>query len=619
MAHVRLVRGGLYLALSCLAATAVHASDPWSVVREVLGSTRDIIVFDGLDRGPTRSTAGEAPLVGDWLVRHSLSDPSSMNPYTASDAAVSEIHAYIFEALLNQSPEPPFRSRGHLAVDYPTISEDKLSYRFELRDNVTFADGTPLTSADVLFSLKVILHPEVLAASLRNYYSSLADARVDGDHAITISCKEPYFRNDLMLGGFKIIPRHFYDPDDLLADIALADFVDGTWAEGAHAEGARSFAERFNRDFSRRVLGSGPYQLVNPDEDMVTQQKVVLTRDDDYWGRGLDGIPQAGYVERIVFKIINNTDAAFIELTNGDLDYHDLSSLEFKEKSWDPAFQKSFMKAIRYRGGFTYIGWNNAHPLFADRRVRRAMTMLTDRQGMIENLLFGLGEPVIGPIHKFRPEYNQSLEPYPYDPDRAIDLLYEAGWDDHDEDGILDKQIDGKLVPFSFEILVNSGNQLRKDIALVVQAELADIGVDCQVRELDWSIFLQRADTQEFDAIVLGWTGNVRFPPDAYQIWHSSQAEGQGSNFITFRNDEADEILESYRREFDPTRRVALYQRLQEILHEEQPYTFLWKQRLATSYARRFQGVNWYPGADRGSIGEITMEWWVRTPERVYR
>lgn len=619
MADIRMNKRLISLALVLLATAALAASDPWSAVREILGSTREIIVFDGVEQGQTRSEATEAPLVGDWLVRHSLSDPSSMNPYTASDASVSEIHAYIFESLLNQSPEPPFASRGHLAAAYPSISEDKLSYRFELRSNAAFADGVPVTSADVLFSLKVILHPEVLAASLRNYYSSLADAVVDGDHAITISCKEPYFRNDLMLGGFKVIPRHFYDPEDLLADIDVADFIDGSWAEGSQAEKARLFAERFNRDFSRQVLGSGPYQLVDPDADMVTQQKVVLTRDDDYWGREVDEIPQAGYVERIVFKIINNTDAAFIELTNGDLDYYDLQSLEFKEKSWDPAFQKRFMKAIRYRGGYTYIGWNNAHPLFADRRVRQAMTLLTDRQGMIENLLFGLGEPVIGPIHKFRPEYNRNLEPYPYDPDAAIDLLYEAGWDDADEDGILDKMIDGELVPFQFEILVNSGNQLRKDIALVVQAELADIGIDCQVRELDWSIFLQRADTQEFDAIVLGWTGNVRFPPDAYQIWHSSQAEGQGSNFITFTSAEADEILEAYRREFDPQKRVALYQRLQEILHEEQPYTFLWKQRLATSYSRRFRGVNWYPGADRGSIGEITMEWWVRPPERQYR
>jgi peptide/nickel transport system substrate-binding protein len=598
--------------------SVVYADDPWSIVRDILSSTRDIIVFDGVDQADNRSAETQTPLVGDWLVRHSLSDPTSMNPYTASDAAVSEIHAYVFEALLNQSPEPPFQSRGHIALDYPTISEDKLRYAFRLRDGVVFSDGVPLTSADVIFSLKVILHPEVLAASLRNYYGSVVAAERDGEYGVVISCKEPYFRNDLMLGGFKVIPRHFYDPDDLLGGIEVSDLVDGSWMEGPQAEGVHQFAERFNQDFSRRVLGSGPYQLLDPEADMVTQQKVVLTRDEDYWGRDIDSFPQSGYVEKIVFKIINNTDAAFIELTNGDVDYLDLSSLEFKQKSWDPDFQRSFMKAIRYRGGYTFIGWNNARPLFADKRVRQALTLLTDRQGMIENLLFGLGEPVVGPIHKFRPEYNQSLELFPYDPDRALDLLYDAGWDDADEDGTLDKLIDGELVPFRFEIMINSGNQLRKDIALVVQSELADIGIDCQVRELDWSIFLQRADTQDFDAIVLGWTGNVRFPPDAYQIWHSSQAEGQGSNFVTFLNEEVDSILEEYRKEFDSDRRVALYQRFQEILHEEQPYTFLWKQRLATSYSRRFRGVNWYPGADRGSIGEITMEWWVQPPERAY-
>ena len=618
MKRVLLYFAPLVMIAATTTASVVYADDPWSIVRDVLSSTRDIIVFDGVDQADNRSAETQTPLVGDWLVRHSLSDPTSMNPYTASDAGVSEIHAYVFEALLNQSPEPPFRSRGHIALDYPTISEDKLSYAFRLRDGVVFSDGVPLTSADVIFSLKVILHPEVLAASLRNYYGSVVAAERDGEYGVVISCKEPYFRNDLMLGGFKVIPRHFYDPDDLLGGIEVSDLVDGSWMEGPQAEGGHQFAERFNQDFSRRVLGSGPYQLLAPEADMVTQQKVVLTRDEDYWGRDIDSFPQSGYVEKIVFKIINNTDAAFIELTNGDVDYLDLSSLEFKQKSWDPDFQRSFMKAIRYRGGYTFIGWNNARPLFADKRVRQALTLLTDRQGMIENLLFGLGEPVVGPIHKFRPEYNQSLELYPYDPDRALDLLYDAGWDDADEDGTLDKRIDGELVPFRFEIMINSGNQLRKDIALVVQSELADIGIDCQVRELDWSIFLQRADTQDFDAIVLGWTGNVRFPPDAYQIWHSSQAEGQGSNFVTFLNEEADSILEEYRKEFDADKRVALYQRFQEILHEEQPYTFLWKQRLATSYSRRVRGVNWYPGADRGSIGEITMEWWVQPPERAY-
>ena len=204
------------------------------------------------------------------------------------------------------------------------------------------------------------------------------------------------------------------------------------------------------------------------------------------------------------------------------------------------------MKGIQYAGGYTYIGWNNNHPIFQDKLVRRAMTFLTDRESMVKNLLFGLAETVESPIHKFRPEYNHDLKPYNYDPGKALALLKEVGWKDTDNDGILDKEINGERIPFQFEFLVNSGNQLRKDIALTLQSSLEDLGIDCRVRELDWSIFLEKVKNKDFAAVTLGWTGGtgLRFPPDAYQIWHSSQIEGNGSNFVSFRNKESDQILE---------------------------------------------------------------------------
>ena len=167
-------------------------------------------------------------------------------------------------------------------------------------------------------------------------------------------------------------------------------------------------------------------------------------------------------------------------------------------------------------------------------------------------------------------------------------------------------------MPFSFEILVNSGNQLRKDIALTVQYELQDIGIDCQVRELDWSIFLQKVKGKNYDAMVLGWTGSLRFAPDAYQIWHSSQTVENGSNHVSFINDEVDNILETYRREFDMDKRIELYRRFQEILHEEQPYTFMWKSRSSQAYSRRFSGVTWYPPGVR------LQDWWVAQEEQMY-
>mgnify|MGYP003313143793 FL=1 len=160
----------------------------------------------------------------------------------------------------------------------------------------------------------------------------------------------------------------------------------------------------------------------------MTGQKVVLSRQENYWGKDVEGLPATGNVDKVVFKIINNQDAAFIELTNGNLDLHGMKPLEFKEKSWSPDFVERFMKGIEYAGGYIYIGWNNNHPIFQDRRVRTAMTHLTDREGMVRNLLFGLAETVESPIHKFRPEYNHDLKPYSYNPERALVILEEAGW-----------------------------------------------------------------------------------------------------------------------------------------------------------------------------------------------
>ncbi len=596
----------------CIGGHVAAEEESWEVVQEILMSTEDIVVLDGIEKASLRYESGEEPTYGDWMVRHMLSDPEKLNPYTANDAGASTVLNYVLESLLEADSDPPYALRGLIAKGYPEISADKLTYTFELRDGVYFSDGKRLTAADVVFSMKVIHNPQVLAPHLRNYYAAVEAVQQVGANKVSFLCDKRYFRNDLILGGFDILPKHFYDPEGLLDPVEVKSLVDGSWAEGPHKERVERFAEQFNQNFNRKVLGSGPYIIEDPERDLVTQQKIVLTRNENYWGRDVEGLLPPGFVDKIVFNIINNTDAAFIELTNGNLDYHALRPLEFKEKSWSEDFNRRFLKGVSYAGGYLYIGWNNNHPIFGDKRVRQAMTYLTDREGMVENIMFGLAEAVEGPIHKFRPEYNHDLAPYAYDPDRALDLLAEAGWEDADEDGILDKAISGNRVPFRFEILINSGNQIRKDIALTLQYELQDIGIDCQVRELDWSIFLQKVRGKDFDAMVLAWTGNVKFAPDGYQIWHSSQAVANGSNAVSFINAEVDDILETYRREFDMERRIALYQRFQEILHEEQPYTFLWKPRTAQAYSRRFSGVTWYPPGVR------LQDWWVAQKMQMY-
>jgi peptide/nickel transport system substrate-binding protein len=536
------------------------------------------------------------PVTGDWLLAHILSDPEQLNPLTSNDATASSLLGYMFEALLRRDPRT-LELRPQLAVARPDISDDKLEYTFKLRQDARFQDGQPLTGEDVLFSIKATKCPLVNAPFQRVYYESIVDAQLLDPYTIRFKAREPYFLNENVLGGIDVLPRHYYDPENLLKDVTVAALA-GNYA--AQEGQVRKFAEHFNQSYSRNPLGSGPYKF----KDWSTGQEVVLERDANYWGNGKEGIDQV-YLDVRKFRVINNMDAALVNLKAGNLDTMGLQPLQHLRQTSGGRFEKDYEKYIYSTPSYTYIGWNNAHPIFQDMRVRQAMTYFTNRQQMVKTILFDLGQVVDGPIYRFRPEYDENLFSYPYDPQKALALLAEAGWKDTDGDGILDKEIAGQRLAFRFEIKFNSGNDIRKSVALALQDELRKHGIDANVRALDWTIFLDEVRNQKFDAIILGWAMSVN-EPDAYQVWHSSQAENKGSNMISYKNPRVDTILEEYRRTFDEAKRIELYREFQRLLNVEQPYTFLFMQKAVTAVSRRFQGVEVL-----ASGGLRPLEWWV--------
>jgi peptide/nickel transport system substrate-binding protein len=543
------------------------------------------------------------PTTGDWLLAHTLSDPEQLNPLTSNDAGASSILGYIFESLLRRDPRT-LELRPQLAVARPEISADKLEYTFKIRQDVRFQDGRPLTGEDVLFSIKAIKCPLVNAPFQRVYYESIVDAQLLDLYTIRFTAKEPYFLNENVLGGIDVLARHYYDPDNLLQEVTVRELA-GDYAK--HEEPVRKFAQHFNQNYSRNPMGSGPYKF----RSWSTGQEVVLERDPNYWGNGKAGIDQV-YIDVRKFRVINNMDAALVNLKAGNLDTMGLQPLQHLRQTSGARFEKDYEKHIYSTPSYTYIGWNNAQPIFQDIRVRQAMTYLTNRQQMVKTILFDLGQVVDGPIYRFRPEYDETLYSYPYDPQKALALLGEAGWKDTDGDGILDKEIDGQRVPFRFEIKINSGNDIRKSVALALQDELRKHGIDANVRALDWTIFLDEVRNHKFDAVILGWAMSVN-EPDAYQVWHSSQVENRGSNMISYKNPRVDAILEEYRRTFDANKRIEQYREFQRILNVEQPYTFLFMQKAVTAVSRRFQGVEVL-----ASGGVRPLEWWVPKAQQKY-
>jgi peptide/nickel transport system substrate-binding protein len=565
------------------------------------GDQNEVTVTQSQTEG--KSTVSATPVTGDWLVLHALSDPEQLNPLTSSDAGSSEVLAYIFESLLTRDPRT-LEFKPLIAEARPVISQDKLTYTFKIRKDARFQDGRPITGEDVLFSAKAIKCPFVNAPFLRVYYDSLIDAQLADAYTVRFSIKEPYFLNESVLGGIAVLPRHYYDPDNLLAGVSVRDLAQNP---DKLPEAVRQFGEQFNRNYSRNPMGSGPYTF----NVWKTGREVELLRDPDYWGNGKPDVDQP-YLDRLKFRVINNFDAALIRLKSGSLDYIDsLQPVQHVRGTDSERFKREFQKYEYYAPTYTYIGWNNDHPIFRDKRVRQAMTYLTDRKQIVHSVLFGLGEVVDSPIYLFRPEYDKSLKSYPFDPQKGLALLHESGWRDSDGDGVLDKVIDNQRVPLSFEIKINSGNAVRKSVALVLLDELKKHGIAASVRELDWTIFLNDVKNHEFDAAVLGWAMSTT-EPDAYQIWHSSQAANRGSNAISYKNDRVDAILEQYRREFDEPKRIQLYKEFQQILHDEQPYTFLYIQKRVSVVHRRFQNVEVFPGGLR------PIDWWVPASRQKY-
>jgi peptide/nickel transport system substrate-binding protein len=557
---------------------------------------------DTQSRQPAGKDGPTTPTTGDWLVIHSLSDPEQLNPLTSNDAAASAILQYILQSLLTRDPRT-LELKPLIAARRPVISEDKRSYTFTIRRDVHFQDGQPLTGEDVLFSIKAIKCPLVNAPFTRVYFESVVDARLLDKYTIQFTIKEPYFLNESVLGGIDVLPRHYYDPSNLLKNVSLADLRKPA---DQLPENVKKFADNFNKNYSRNPMGSGPYKFAS----WKTGREIELVRDTNYWGKGKTGIDQA-YVDRHKYRIINNMDAALVTLKSGGLDEMGLTPIQHVRGTSSDRFNREYLKYEYFAPNYSYIGWNNSHPIFRDKRVRKAMTYFTNRKQMVKSILFGLGEVVEGPIYFFRPEYDKALPSYPYDPGKGVQLLKEAGWSDTDGDGVLDKIIDGQNIPLRFEIKVNSGNTTRKSVALILQDEVRRYGIAATVRELDWTIFLGDVKDRKFDAVILGWSMSVS-EPDAYQVWHSSQAANKGSNHIGYKNARVDQILEHYRREFDPQKRIELYREFQQILSDEQPYTFLFVNKSVAAVQRRIRGVEVFPGGLRPS------DWWVPASAQKY-
>ncbi len=498
----------------------------------------------------------EAPDYGGKLVLASIGEPSNLIPILAADSASHEVADFIYTSLLKYDKEYNIIP---LAAKKFEILEDGRLFRFELREDIYWHDGVQLTADDVYFTYKLTIDPHTPTPYAADCLL-VKEFKQTGKFSFEVRYDEPYARA-VITWMMAILPRHILEHEDIT-----------------------------KTSFARNPVGAGPFKL----KEWQTGTRLVLEASDTYF----DGRP---YIDQFIYRIIPDVTTIFLEAKAKKIDYLGLTTqqylLQTKEKEWEENWQK-----YKYlSNGYTYIGFNLNHPFFRDKRVRQALSYATDRDTVIKGALLGLGEKTVGPFKPATWVYNDTLSPYPYDKEKALELFAEAGWT-QDKDGYLQK--DGQR--FSFTVLLNQGNKERENTLLILQDEWKKLGIEMKIRTVEWATFINEFVMKgQYDAVILAW--NILEDPDISSVWHSSAIKQNGLNFVGFKNEEADMLLEKARSTAAREERKRYYDRFQEILHEEQPYLFLYVPYALPMVQKRFQGIE--PAVS--GITHNMEKWWI--------
>ncbi|MBM4327395.1 MAG: peptide-binding protein [Deltaproteobacteria bacterium] len=506
----------------------------------------------------------DEPAYGDMIVRGSIGDASVLLPVLAMDSASFDITGLIYNGLVKYDKD--IQIVPELCEKWD-ISEDNLRIRFHLRKDVKWQDGEPFTARDVEYTYKVYIDEKTPTAYATDFKRVENFHKLD-DYTFEVTYKEPYAP---ALGSWTtgVLPAHLLEGTDITKS-----------------------------PLKRHPIGTGPYKFV----EWKTGEKIIVDANKDYFA----GRP---YISRVLTRIIPDPATMFLELKAGRIDQMGLSPLQYSRQSTGKWWEENFHKYQYLSFSYAYLGYNLRDWKFEDKRVRQALTSAINRESIVEGVLLGLGVVAHTPYKPDTYWYNPNVKKWPYNKALAKELLAEAGWKDTDGDGILEKG--GK--PFEFTILTNQGNDVRKNAATIIQRDLKEVGVKVHIRVIEWAAILKNfIDKRRYEAIVLGW--GIGQDPNQIDIWNSEKTKEHQLNFMSYDNKEVDWLLEQGVKTYDRAERKKFYDKFQEIIAEDQPYTFLWFGYSLPIISARFHGIKPAPIG----IGYNFERWYVPKPLQKY-
>lgn len=492
---------------------------------------------------------------------------------------------------------------------------------FNLSDH--FTQKHQVTADDFKFYYDAVMNPYMSslgAVSLRPYFQDIVEFRVVDPLTFVVRWREKKFEEE---GKEVLKPK--YVAKLLTAGLRpLASFVYQYYANGKKIieddKDSNTYrtnaiwAQAFNQHWARNIIVScGPWIF-----EGKTDRQINFRRNKNYYE------PLAVLVEEREVHLKESADNAWQDfkgnkLTSFNIQPDQLIELDNFKSTPQYKVQANLNDSIEridfFARAFSYIGWNEKNNLFNSIKVRQALTLAIDRERIINQFLNGMGMQIIGPMYPFDKAYASHIKPWAFDVQKAKRLLEEEGWYDHNGDGIIDKEINGQSVPFRFTLNYLSRASVTKNLAEFIATSLKEIGIICDLNGLDFPDMSAKLKDKNFDAIMMAWS--LGSPPDdPRQIWYTDKGDEEGSsNFIGFSNAEVDKIINQLDYEANQEKRLALYKRFQEILHQECPYVFLSCQKVAFLYREPVENVfipkdrqDLVPGADVAEP-DLTAAW----------
>lgn len=515
----------------------------------------------------------DAPPAHSTIVIAGEGDVDSFNPLFAEEITAGEINDLLFPSLVRSE----FDTVAGQLQFLPSLAEswqfssDRRDITFHLRTDARWSDGTPVTARDVQFSFE--LYADTVVASVRQSSTQELIRGVSGEVSIR-EAVEIVDDSTVIFHFSRAYPGQLYD-----AGLPLVPYHQVHGIDRAALRGDST---------NRFPLSAGPFML----RSWEPMQQLELVSNPQA------SLHEPARVDRIIYRILPDYATRIHQLKSGDVDIvpyvrvRDAADLQ----------RTSSDIAIGTLGERFYdaVNWNNIdpkvflsssgkvvkpHPLFGDREVRKALTLAINRDEIVQSYLAPYGRVSFGPISPiFKSAYDARLDPLPFDPVKASELLESRGWRDTDGDGNLDK--DGKT--FSFTLRITAGDEMRGILASIIQAQLRQVRIEVRIEQVERSTFWGDLMEKKYDAWISGFS--VPLQLQLYEFWGSDLKEAP-LNLVSYQNERVDAILRKARRIEADIQLAAEWREFQEILHRDQPCTFLYWMNDLVAYNRRVQGA----------------------------